>query len=92
MKRFAWDPEKNEKLKAERGIGFEEIQKAVESGSSVRIIKHPNQDRYSNQKIFVVSINNYVYLSPFVEDEEEYFLKTLFPSSKATKKYLKEAK
>ena len=88
MKYFDWDEEKNTKLSSERKIGFEDVQQAIEGGNLLDTVDHPNQKRYSNQKMFVVEINNYVYLVPFIEDEEKVFLKTIFPSRKATKKYL----
>lgn len=88
MKRFEWDPEKNKKLKAGRGIGFEEIKKAIESGNLLDEVDHPNKAKYPNQKMYVVKFKEYVYLVPFVEDEEKCFLKTLYPSRKEAKKYL----
>lgn len=88
MKYFDWNKEKNELLKIERDISFEEVFIAIESGGLLEIVRHSNQKKYPNQKFFVVNINNYVYLVPFVEDEEKIFLKTIIPSRKATKKYL----
>ena len=88
MKYFTWDAEKNEKLKTERGIGFEEIVFLIERGNLLDILEHPNQDRYGGQKIFVVRREDYVYLVPFVEDTRLVFLKTIIPSRKATKQYL----
>lgn len=88
MKRFNWDPGKNEQLRAERGISFEEILFHIENGDVLDILQHPNQERYQGQRIFVVEVNEYVHLVPFVEDEKEVFLKTIIPSRKATKKYL----
>ena len=88
MKYFDWNKKKNELLKLERDISFEEVYIAIESGGLLEVVAHPNTKRYSNQKMFVVNINNYVYLVPFVEDEEKIFLKTIIPSRKATKKYL----
>ena len=88
MKYFDWNKDKNKLLKIEREISSEEVYIAIESGGLLEIIKHPNPRKYLNQKIFVVNINNYVYLVPFVEDEEKVFLKTIIPSRKATKKYL----
>lgn len=89
MKYFDWDEEKNWKLQAERGISFEEIKVAIESGKVLDAFDHPNQKRYPNQKIIVVEIDDYVYLVPYVKkDEEKVFLKTIIPSRKATKKYL----
>jgi uncharacterized DUF497 family protein len=87
MKTFNWSSSKNESLKLERNISFEAIILAI-SSSLLDIIEHPNQDCYPNQRIFIVKINNYVWLVPFVEDKEQIFLKTIIPSRKATKKYL----
>lgn len=88
MKYFDWDEKKNVLLKSMRDVTFEEVLVAIDEGALLDTIQHPSKTRYSNQKIFVVNINNYVYLVPFVEDEEKVFLKTIIPSRKATKKYL----
>jgi len=90
VKYFAWDEAKNEKLKAERGVGFEEIVFHIARGDLLDILEHPNQRRYGGQRIFVVRRGDYVYLVPFVEDEKWIFLKTVIPSRKATKRYLGE--
>ena len=87
---FDWDDAKNAKLRAERGIGFEEIVFHIERGDLLDILEHPNADRYAGQRIFVVRREEYVYLVPFVEDEHTVFLKTIIPSRKATKQYLGE--
>lgn len=88
MKYFTWDEAKNDKLKAERGVGFEEIVFHIERGDLLDILEHPNQERYRGQRIFVVQRNDYVYLVPFVEDDMSVFLKTIIPSRRATKQYL----
>ena len=88
MKPFRWGAEKNESLKAGRGASFESIVVAVESDGLLDILEHPNKPRYPNQKILVVSFDDYVYLVPFIEDEEHFFLKTVIPSRKATRDYL----
>ena len=88
MKYFSWDNDKNQLLKAERGISFEEVVFHLEKKHLLDIVQHPNQEKYKGQKIFIVNIDNYAYLVPFVEDEQEIFLKTIIPSRKATKKYL----
>ena len=90
MKYFAWDDEKNAKLKAERGIGFEDVVFHIERGDLLDILEHPNPDRYAGQRIFVVERDDYVYLVPFVEDAHTVFLKTIIPSRKATREYLGE--
>lgn len=89
MKYFSWNIEKNEQLKKERSISFEEVVFHVERGQLLDIVEHPNQEKYAGQRILIVNINDYVYLVPFVEDENEVFLKTIIPSRKATRKYLR---
>jgi uncharacterized DUF497 family protein len=88
MVKFKWNIEKNEKLDKERGITFEEIVQKIESGTRVIETDHPNKEKYPNQKILIVEINQYAYLVPFVKENETIFLKTIIPSRKATKKYL----
>ena len=90
MKYFDWDNAKNAKLRAERGIGFEDIVFHIARGDLLDILEHPNADRYVGQRIFVVRREEYVYLVPFVEDEHTVFLKTIIPSRKSTKQYLGE--
>jgi uncharacterized DUF497 family protein len=90
VKYFAWDDAKNAKLKADRGIGFEDIVFHIEHGDLLDILEHPNAERYAGQRIFVVQGEEYVYLVPFVEDEHTVFLKTIIPSRKATTQYLRE--
>jgi hypothetical protein len=89
MKYFSWNEEKNELLKEERQISFEDVVFYIEQGFLLDVLEHPNQERYKGQKIFVVEIEGYAYLVPFIEDEREIFLKTIIPSRKATRKYLK---
>ena len=90
MKFFAWDDAKNAKLRVDRGIGFEDIVFHIERGDLLDILEHPNPNRYAGQRIFVVQRDDYVYLVPYVEDEDTVFLKTIIPSRKATNQYLGE--
>ena len=90
MKYFTWSTEKNERLKARRQISFEETIFYIEAGQLLDIVEHPNPEKYHGQRIFSVNVNNYAYLVPFVESENEIFLKTIIPSRKATRKYLRE--
>lgn len=90
MKPFRWNAEKNEALKAERGVAFENIVVAVEAGGLLDILAHPNQAKYPRQRVLVVACDNYACLVPFVEEEEHFFLKTVIPSRKATRDYLNQ--
>src|SRR6266545_7153413 len=65
VKYFAWDDAKNAKLKADRGIGFEDIVFHIERGDLLDVLEHPNPDRYAGQRVFVVRREDYVYLVPF---------------------------
>ena len=88
MKIFKWNAEKNEVLARDRGITFEEIVQRIESGASVIETEHPNKKKYPHQKILIIDVDGYAFLVPCVRDGNEYFLKTIIPSRKATKKYL----
>jgi uncharacterized DUF497 family protein len=87
MKFYEWNREKNDKLKKERGISFEEVVIKIINGGLLDIISNPSRN-YPNQKVYVIKINNYIYYIPHIEDNEKIFLKTIIPSRKATKKYL----
>ena len=87
---FSWDDEKNALLQRTRGISFEEIVVAIEAGGLLDTLKHHNPKRYPRQRLFVVSLNQYAYLVPYVEEENDtYFLKTIYPSRNMTQKYLR---
>ncbi len=92
MKPFDWDPEKNTQLIEERGLSFEEVIYYLQSDKLIDDVKHPNQDNYAHQRMYVVEIENYVYLVPYVESKDLIFLKTIIPSRKATKQYLGDRK
>jgi uncharacterized DUF497 family protein len=85
---YNWDKEKSLLLKKTRGISFEQIVIHIEQGNLVDIIEHPNGEKYNHQKILIINIDNYIYTIPFVQNQNERFLKTIIPSRKFTKKYL----
>ena len=89
MKLFNWDSGKNQQLIEERGKSFEEAVFYIEHGGLLDDIVHPNARAYPHQRIFVVAIEDYAYLVPYVEDERQFFLKTVIPSRKFTKLYLR---
>lgn len=87
--KFEWNPEKNEWLKKKRNISFEKVIFHLLQGNVWKIADHPDQKNYSGQKIYFVVIENYVYLVPYIIEKDYIFLKTIIPSRKATKMYLK---
>ena len=86
---FDWDDEKNELLKGARGVSFEEVVFHIQNGDVLDIIKHPNAARYPKQNIIVLNMEGYVYLVPYVKEKGTRFLKSIIPSRKATKEYLR---
>ena len=88
MKPFRWPADKNEQLKSARGLSFEQIVVEIESGGLLDVVIHRNLKKYPRQQVFVVACEGYIYLVPFVEEDDYYFLKTIIPSRKATREYL----
>ena len=90
--KYDWNPEKNEWLKKERKISFEEIVFHLSQGDVWKIADHPDQKNYPRQKIYFVIIKDYTYLVPHIIEKEHIFLKTIIPSRKATREYDKDRK
>jgi len=87
---YKWNEDKNLQLKRERGVCFDDVVEMLSKGDIIDNYKHPLSDKYSNQFIYVVLINNYIYYVPYVIEEDYIFLKTVIPSRKLNKKYNKE--
>ena len=87
MKPFNWNYLKNQQLIEDRQISFEDILFNIQEGRLLDDVEHPNQSKYPNQRMFVVEVDEYAYLVPYVESDDEIFLKTVIPSRKATKQY-----
>lgn len=88
MKPIRWSTEKSLSLKAERGVSFEQILSAISQGGLIAVMDHPNRVKYGHQKMLVVRIRDYAYLVPYVENDNEIFLKSIMPSRKATRDFL----
>jgi uncharacterized DUF497 family protein len=86
---FYWNNEKNEWLKENRGVCFEQVVLLMEREEVLEVLEHPNQEKYPGQRIAIVEINEYAYLVPYVQEGDEIFLKTIIPSRKATSKYVR---
>ena len=85
---FDWSDEKDQILRKERGIGFEDIVFHLDQGDLVAVSEHPNGDKYPYQKIMYVRVEDYIYLVPYVQSGDLKFLKTIIPSRKATRIYI----
>ena len=80
-----WDEEKSTRLKKERGISFDEVANLILEKKYVDIMMHPKR---AGQRMFLIPINGYIHVVPFVVDDDNNFvLKTIFPSRKFQKKY-----
>jgi uncharacterized DUF497 family protein len=89
VKPFRWNQQKNAELQAERGVSFEQVVVSIESGGLLDVVAHPNPKKYPNQRVLVVTWDDYAYLVPFVEESDYYFLKAVIPSRKATRDFIK---
>lgn len=89
---FKFNSRKNILLSQTRGICFEDVITLLKENKALSVIKHPNQAKYPGQNVYIINIDNYCYLVPFIRNGDEIFLKTIIPSRKATKKYLTETK
>lgn len=87
MIQYDWNNEKNEILKEQRGVSFEQVVLHIEKGDILDILQHPNIEKYPNQKIIIIRIIDYVYAVPYVENDNIRFLKTIIPNRKLNKKY-----
>jgi hypothetical protein len=90
MKSINWNTKKSDAIMSSRGICFEDVVFFIERGDILDDYLHPNQKDYPGQRIMVINIANCAYLIPYVESDEELFLKTIIPSRKATQRYLGE--
>lgn len=91
MYSYRYDPDKDVLLKKEWGIGFEAIIAMIEGNRVIKVITHHNQQKYARQKMMIFDIDGYAYVVPYVKNprKKEIFLKTIFPSRRMTKLYIK---
>ena len=87
---YAFDAQKNAWLIQERGISFEQIIVLIENGNLVQILEHPDKIKYPHQLLYEVEVDGYIYIVPVVKQDKSLFLKTIYPSRKATRRRKKE--
>ena len=90
-KTIRYSLEKNEILKEQRGVSFEDVILSIDDGNLLDDMEHPNKEKYPNQNMFIIliKIKDYVHIVPYVEDDNSIFLKTIIPSRQMNKKYNK---
>lgn len=89
MKVFNWNADNNRLLMERRGVSFEQVLFAIQNGDLVDDGPHPNREKHPSQRLFIVNMDDYAWLVPYVENDDEIFLKTVIPSRKATRRYLR---
>ena len=89
---FRWSEEKDAWLREHRGISFEDVVVAIDAGHLLATRKHHGRDTFAHQEIYFVELGGYVYMVPFVSDKAWIFLKTVIPTRKGTREFLKDAK
>ena len=87
IKSIKWNEEKNKILQQTRNICFEDILLAIQEKRIINIEIHPKKDLYPHQKIIILEHNKYIYIIPFIENETEIFLKTIYPDRIYYQKY-----
>jgi hypothetical protein len=92
VKYYDWNESKNDKIREERDVCFEDVVVAISEGKLHDVLEHTNPSKYPNQRLYIVEIQEYIYVVPFVEDDTKIFLKTIYPDGKLTKKYLRGGK
>lgn len=83
-----WSSTKNKQLKRERGLCFEDVEQALSGEGFVDDLPHPNVQRYPNQRLLIVLIDNYPCVVPYVRDGDKLFLKTIYPNRKLKSLFL----
>jgi hypothetical protein len=86
--RVLWNSEKDEELRRSRGVGFSDVVAAIEADRILADIPHPKPE-HSHQRLLIVEIDGYAFEVPYVTDGRIRFLKTIYPSRKATRKFLR---
>lgn len=92
MKKIRFSSKKNKLLEQERGVSFLDVIDAVNENKVLAVINHTNKERFRYQKLFILILKSYVHVVPFVETEDEIFLKTIYPSRKYHRKYQSKIK
>ena len=89
---YRWGAEKDLWLRMHRGVSFEDVVVALAAGRLLATRRHHNADRFAHQEIYFVDVKGYVYMVPFVRDKEWIFLKTVIPTRKGAREFLKDTK
>jgi hypothetical protein len=83
-----WSFAKNAQLKRERGLCFEDVEHALSTDGFVDDLPHPNTQKYPNQRLLIVLIDEYPCVVPYVKDGDKLFLKTIYPNRKLKSLFL----
>ena len=62
--KFDWDPRKNETIKDEHGISFDEIVDLISKGFMIKTMKNPSK-KYKGQKVILVRKGNSIFMVPY---------------------------
>jgi|GEM_PF-2722567 len=84
MRLLGWKAEKNEKLKAERGLSFEQIEEAIANGALVSVLKN---EKHPNQVVLVIEIEGYMIAVPTLVKPDVFFFMTAYRSRELTKRF-----
>ena len=82
---FIFDEAKDQKLFEERGVTFQQVIEAIAEGQVLLDTAHPNTGKYPHQRLMVVVLNDYTYCVPYLQDDDQIVLKTIYPDRRYKK-------
>ena len=85
---YEWNPKKNEKIKAEHGISFDQVVELIGKNFLLDIIVNPSK-KYKGQRVFLIQRGDSVFMVPFERRNKKIRLITAFFSKSLTEKYLR---
>ena len=88
MPEYTWENDKDEWLRRNRGLSFDDVVYHLEQGGLLADIPHPNQVRHPGERLYIVRIGDYAYEVPFYRDGDVESLRTVYPSRKYTRTYI----
>ena len=88
MPEYTWDNAKNEWLRLNRGLSFDDVVYHINHGGLLAEILHPNQDLHPGELLYIVRIDDYAYEVPFYRIGDVETFMTAYPSRKATRDYV----
>ena len=79
-----WGEDKDRWLRRTRSVSFSRIAEQILAGDYLDVLENPSRQ---DQDVFVLRVDGYTWVVPFVIDKGTIFLKTAYPSRKFHRRY-----